>query len=123
MTSSKWLMVIASASVLAVGVAACGSDDESDGGSGAETCPGRSASTARAPLRPLTEAVAEQFEAENSGVKVTVGTSGTGGGFEKFCAGETDDLRRLPRDRARRGRSLREGRHRATRRSGSRPTP
>jgi phosphate transport system substrate-binding protein len=28
--------------------------------------------------------------AENSGVRVTVGTSGTGGGFEKFCAGETD---------------------------------
>jgi len=27
---------------------------------------------------------------ENSGVRVTVGTSGTGGGFEKFCAGETD---------------------------------
>jgi phosphate transport system substrate-binding protein len=34
--------------------------------------------------------MAEQFQAENSGVRVTVGTSGTGGGFEKFCAGETD---------------------------------
>ena len=41
-------------------------------------------------VAPLTEAVAEQFQAENSGVRVTVGTSGTGGGFEKFCAGETD---------------------------------
>ena len=41
-------------------------------------------------MAPLTEAVAEQFQAENPGVKVTVGTSGTGGGFEKFCAGETD---------------------------------
>ena len=41
-------------------------------------------------MAPLTEAVAEQFMAENSGVRVTVGTSGTGGGFEKFCAGETD---------------------------------
>ena len=41
-------------------------------------------------VAPLTEAVAEGFEQENSGVKVTVGTSGTGGGFEKFCAGETD---------------------------------
>jgi phosphate transport system substrate-binding protein len=38
---------------------------------------------------PLTAAVAEEFEAENPDVKVTVGTSGTGGGFEKFCAGET----------------------------------
>ncbi len=41
-------------------------------------------------MAPLTEAIAEQFMAENSGVRVTVGTSGTGGGFEKFCAGETD---------------------------------
>jgi phosphate transport system substrate-binding protein len=39
---------------------------------------------------PLTEAVAEEFQSENPGVKVTVGTSGTGGGFEKFCVGETD---------------------------------
>ena len=41
-------------------------------------------------VAPLTEAIAEEFMAENSDVRVTVGTSGTGGGFEKFCAGETD---------------------------------
>ena len=41
-------------------------------------------------VAPLTEAIAEEFQAENPDVKVTVGTSGTGGGFEKFCAGETD---------------------------------
>ena len=40
-------------------------------------------------MAPLTEAVAEQFESASPGVRVTVGTSGTGGGFEKFCAGET----------------------------------
>ncbi len=39
---------------------------------------------------PLTTAAAEAFQAENSGVVVTVGISGTGGGFERFCAGETD---------------------------------
>lgn len=39
---------------------------------------------------PITEAVAEEFQAENRGVNVTVGISGTGGGFEKFCNGETD---------------------------------
>jgi phosphate transport system substrate-binding protein len=38
---------------------------------------------------PITEAMAEEFMAANSGVRVTVGTSGTGGGFEKFCNGET----------------------------------
>jgi len=39
---------------------------------------------------PITEAVAEEFQKQNSGSKVTVGTSGTGGGFQKFCRGETD---------------------------------
>jgi phosphate transport system substrate-binding protein len=39
---------------------------------------------------PITEAVAEEFSIENPGVKVPVGVSGTGGGFEKFIAKETD---------------------------------
>jgi phosphate transport system substrate-binding protein len=40
---------------------------------------------------PVTEAVAEEFQNSKKGkVKVTVGISGTGGGFKKFCRGETD---------------------------------
>ena len=40
---------------------------------------------------PITEAVAEEFQKETKGaVKVTVGISGTGGGFKKFVRGETD---------------------------------
>jgi phosphate transport system substrate-binding protein len=39
---------------------------------------------------PITEAVAEEFQKVNPGVKATIGISGTGGGFKKFCAGETD---------------------------------
>lgn len=39
---------------------------------------------------PVTEAVAEEFQKANKGMKVTVGVSGTGGGFKKFCRGETD---------------------------------
>jgi phosphate transport system substrate-binding protein len=40
---------------------------------------------------PLTEAVAEEFQKANRGrIRVTVGISGTGGGFKKFCRGETD---------------------------------
>ncbi|HUQ43077.1 MAG TPA: PstS family phosphate ABC transporter substrate-binding protein [Candidatus Limnocylindria bacterium] len=39
---------------------------------------------------PITEAVAEEFNVANPGVDVTVGFAGTGGGFKKFCAGETD---------------------------------
>ena len=40
---------------------------------------------------PMTEAVAEDFQkAKKQQIKVTVGISGTGGGFKKFCRGETD---------------------------------
>jgi phosphate transport system substrate-binding protein len=40
---------------------------------------------------PITEAVAEEFQkAKKGAVRVTVGISGTGGGFKKFCRGETD---------------------------------
>ncbi|MDP1946620.1 MAG: PstS family phosphate ABC transporter substrate-binding protein [Nitrospirota bacterium] len=40
---------------------------------------------------PLTEAVAEEFQKANRGrIRVTVGIAGTGGGFKKFCRGETD---------------------------------
>ncbi len=39
---------------------------------------------------PITEAVAEEFQKANPGVKVTVAFAGTGGGFKKFCNGETD---------------------------------
>jgi phosphate transport system substrate-binding protein len=39
---------------------------------------------------PITEAVAEEFQKTNPTVRVTVGISGTGGGFQKFCRGETD---------------------------------
>jgi phosphate transport system substrate-binding protein len=77
--------------LLALGVAACGSSsDSSTGGEGGEDLSGTIRIDGSSTVAPLTEAVAEEFQAANPGVKVTVGTSGTGGGFEKFCAGETD---------------------------------
>jgi len=39
---------------------------------------------------PISEAVAEEFQKTAPGVRVTVGISGTGGGFQKFCRGESD---------------------------------
>ncbi|HEY5943075.1 MAG TPA: PstS family phosphate ABC transporter substrate-binding protein [Solirubrobacterales bacterium] len=92
MTSSKWLVAIAAAAILALGVAACGSsdDDTTGGSSGGGDLSGSIRIDGSSTVAPLTEAVAEEFMGENSGVRVTVGTSGTGGGFEKFCAGETD---------------------------------
>jgi phosphate transport system substrate-binding protein len=58
-------------------------------------CPPAAAQTVRidgsSTVYPISEAVAEEFQKMKKGaVKVTVGISGTGGGFKKFCRGETD---------------------------------
>ena len=92
------LGALSAAAVLAMGLGACGSDDGTEStaasGGGGETAAADLSGSIRidgsSTVAPLTEAVAEQFMAENPGVRVTVGTSGTGGGFEKFCNGETD---------------------------------
>ncbi|HEX2272304.1 MAG TPA: PstS family phosphate ABC transporter substrate-binding protein [Acidimicrobiales bacterium] len=84
---SRRLTQVTLALVLAVGVAACG------GGTGSGEA-GRLSGTIRvdgsSTVAPLSEAAAERFMEENNLVRITVGTSGTGGGFEKFCNGETD---------------------------------
>ena len=41
-------------------------------------------------VAPITEAVAEEFTREHPNVRPIIGVSGTGGGFQKFCGGETD---------------------------------
>jgi phosphate transport system substrate-binding protein len=91
MSKKLWFALAASA-VLAVGIAACGDDSSDSGGStsGGGSLSGDIRVDGSSTVGPLTEAIAEQFNSENPDVKVTVGTSGTGGGFEKFCAGETD---------------------------------
>ncbi len=92
MRKQNWLALAAS-SVLALGVAACGDDDDSgSGGSngGGGDLKGKIAIDGSSTVFPFAQAAAEQFQGENPGVKITVGQSGTGGGFEKFCAGETD---------------------------------
>jgi len=88
----KLWFALAACAVLAVGVAACGDDssDSASGDTGASGLSGDIRVDGSSTVGPLTEAIAEEFNAENPDVKVTVGTSGTGGGFEKFCAGETD---------------------------------
>jgi phosphate transport system substrate-binding protein len=89
-SSSKWLLAVVSAVVLAIGVAACGgSDDSAPAGDGGDVS-GSIRIDGSSTVGPLTQAVAEEFNRENPGVEITVGQSGTGGGFEKFCVGETD---------------------------------
>ena len=85
----KWL-ALAAAGVMALGVTACGDDDSEGGGGGGGDLSGTIKIDGSSTVAPLSEAAAELFQAENPNVRVTVGTSGTGGGFEKFCAGETD---------------------------------
>ncbi len=77
------------AALLVLGVAACGSSS-SDSGSGGSSVSGPVAIDGSSTVFPFAQAAAEAFQQQNSGAKVTVGESGTGGGFEKFCAGETD---------------------------------
>ena len=88
---SKWL-ALASAGVLAFGVAACGDDGDStaSGGSGGGDLSGAVKIDGSSTVGPFAQTAAEQFQGENPNVQISVGTSGTGGGFEKFCAGETD---------------------------------
>ena len=76
--------------VLAVVAAACGGGDAGTTAGGGADLSGTVRIDGSSTVAPLSEAAAELFREENSGVQVTVGTSGTGGGFKKFCTGETD---------------------------------
>ena len=71
-------------------VAACGGSDDDTSTTGGEKLTGTIRIDGSSTVGPLSEAAAEFFREEQSGVQITVGTSGTGGGFKKFCAGETD---------------------------------
>jgi phosphate transport system substrate-binding protein len=75
--------------LLTLGLAACGGQSDGETGDGGELS-GEVVSDGSSTVEPLTAAAGELFQQENSGVNVSVGTSGTGGGFEKFCAGDTD---------------------------------
>ena len=79
----------ASAGLLAMALAACGGGDR-EGGAASGNAPSVITADGSSTVFPITEAVAEEFQRENRGVRVTVGLSGTGGGFQKFCRGETD---------------------------------
>jgi phosphate transport system substrate-binding protein len=87
------LLALGACGLLAFGVAACGDDEGSSDGGGGDEPSGLSGDIAidgSSTVLPFAEAAAELFNEENPDVNVTVGGAGTGGGFEKFCAGETD---------------------------------
>lgn len=75
----RYLLVLA----FAVQALGCGSGDE-------ERLLGHVAIDGSSTVYPIAEAVSEEFQLENPRVMVALGRSGSGGGFERFCRGETD---------------------------------
>ena len=94
--------LVAAGLAMTLAAAACGGDNTSSGGAttGPPKLSGAVAVDGSSTVAPLSKAAADIFKEEQSGVSVTVGTSGTGGGFEKFCKGEThiSDASRKIRD-------------------------
>ncbi|WP_121256178.1 PstS family phosphate ABC transporter substrate-binding protein [Nocardioides ferulae] len=81
--------VVPGLAALALALSACGGDSNAeDGGEGGAG--GSVAVDGSSTVYPMSDTAAEMLKEENDDVNVSVGFSGTGGGFEKFCAGETD---------------------------------
>ncbi len=79
--------------VLGASLAACGGQSEGatgDGESSGGSTSGEVVVDGSSTVEPLTSAAGEVFKEESPDVNVSVGTAGTGGGFEKFCQGQTD---------------------------------
>jgi phosphate transport system substrate-binding protein len=95
----RLVLLLLALAVLALGAAGCGRDDDDseaqDTATIADTTTGEELqgdviADGSSTVGPLTTAAAEAYRGEQPGVNVEVGISGTGGGFERFCAGETD---------------------------------
>lgn len=84
MNFSKSVLLVA---ILAMAVS-CGQKQESS--SQIERLTGEVRIDGSSTVYPITEAIAEEFRVNQPNVKVTIGVSGTGGGFKKFCRGESD---------------------------------
>jgi len=89
--------IFASTALVVIGaltLSACGGQpaegDSSGSGGSASGLSGSVTTDGSSTVAPLTEAAADLFGDEESGVNVSVATSGTGGGFKSFCADETD---------------------------------
>ena len=81
--------VLPGIAALALVLSACGGDASGDGGDGDDVS-GSVLVDGSSTVFPMSDAAAELLSEENPGIEVSVSESGTGGGFEKFCAGQTD---------------------------------
>ncbi|HEX5908040.1 MAG TPA: PstS family phosphate ABC transporter substrate-binding protein [Propionibacteriaceae bacterium] len=80
----------AAASLLVSGCGGQNNAGSAGGGGSAGGVSGTVTVDGSSTVAPLSEAAADLFRDVEPGVNVTVATAGTGGGFQKFCAGETD---------------------------------
>jgi phosphate transport system substrate-binding protein len=89
-TRLKLSLLVTAALLLGAGVGCGGEDDDGDGAAGALS--GWIQTDGSSTVEPFTALAAERFQRENADVRITrsIVPSGTGGGFERFCAGETD---------------------------------
>ena len=100
--SKQWRTLMGLFSIVAILAVGCASPEGSagtepgdDGDAAAEDGGGGSVSgtievDGSSTVAPLTDAIYEEYSAEVPDVTINVGVSGTGGGFERFCKGETD---------------------------------
>lgn len=83
-----WLLA---SCVLSVVLVACGKQESGQQGQQTTTTlSGKIVIDGSSTVLPISEALAEEFRAQHAGVEITVGKSGTGGGFKKFANGEID---------------------------------
>ncbi len=83
-------MLVVGASSLALALAACGGQGSPQAAGSSGGLSGDVVVDGSSTVEPLTSAAATMFRDKEPGVNVTVATSGTGGGFKRFCANETD---------------------------------
>ena len=95
--TTRTLMRIGLVLALTTLLAGCGGGRGGDDAAGTTTATGGGSDLSgrieidgSSTVGPFTTAAAERFQQQNPDVQVTVGVSGTGGGFERFCRGETD---------------------------------
>lgn len=85
------VLAVAAFAILGAVVAGCGGDDEAGSGNGDGANVGGAISIdGSSTVGPYVTIAAEDFADSGATTNITVGISGTGGGFERFCKGETD---------------------------------
>jgi phosphate transport system substrate-binding protein len=89
-TELRAILPAASIFAFALLATSCTREEAASDGEGGEALTGAIAIDGSSTVYPIAEAVAEEFMLANPEADVTVGFAGTGGGFKRFCGGETD---------------------------------